>query len=132
MLEEFATQSAYPLNVAVSERAWRESAEFFGCPERTRTALGIEQAYDPLHFQRFGGQRSPRSLPGGIFHFPAFGDQTEEAALVIKSRLDRQVGQVMQSEMRSVFCLLLPGYRTILAGAPQHARTICPLGYFNL
>jgi len=130
--EELSPKSPHLLNLRIGEGAWRKPIELLRRPEHSRTPLGIEEPYYPLHFQRFFGERTTRAFAGGVLKLPPFGNQTKESTPVTKCRLDRIVRQIVQSEMRAVFRLLLPRYGPVFTGAAQHTGAIRPFGYFNL
>jgi len=91
-----------------------------------------QRAHDPLHGDGLPRQRPPRALARGVHDVPSLGDQPVEPAPEAQLGLDRIVGEIVQGEERRVPALLaLPGDRAVGPLAPQHDRSVAPLGEEN-
>ncbi len=108
MAEERCAEGADRLKFCICQGAWREFVELFGSPQHTGSTLGIEKADDALDLNGLGRQCAARALARCLVDFPAFSDQTEEAALVTEGGLNGVMREIMQSKMRGVCGLFLP------------------------
>src|SRR5690242_18828301 len=93
-------------------------------------SLGIQQSDDSLGLQRLIRKRSARSLSRRFLDIPTGRDQSEKRLAESQRRLDGEMREIVQGEMRGMPPLLLPRDRAIGARAAQHASAV--RSFYNL
>ena len=126
-----ADGSARAEGFLLGERARAKFGELFGGPERAGASLGIEKPDHPLHLRGFRWKRTARPFAGRVLHVPARRYKTEESMPAAKRRLDREMGQIVQREMRGVTRLLLPRDGAVVPRTAEDSAAVGLFGDFN-